>query len=489
MPVILKIALRNLLQHKTKSLIIGLILTLGMIILVIGNSLVKTATEGIKTSYTNNFSGDLIIAAAANRGVSLFSISQEAMNGFAEPIPNVPEYKRIEEFLAAKEEVQGFSPQAATFGMLSKDGVGRGIALLFGVDPERYALMFPDNLKIIEGRFLSPGEEGILMNERGKASLERGLGRPIQVGEKVQLTGTTSTGAVKVREVTVRGFFAFKEATGELNAVNIVDADTVRGLYGMTIGAESGPALTVEDTKYFDVSVDSLFGAMEEAAEIEMEVGSADFDDLLGDLSQRDRLSKTDSGAYHYVLVDVKEGFSEAAVIRDIERFMAENGIDARVAPWLEGAGTNAKMVYNIKTIFEIVIIAIAIVAAIIIMNTLVISVSERIPEIGTIRALGGTKSFIMRMIGLETFTIALAAGVVGLALSASAVLVLGSVGIPIANEFLRALAGGGVFYPVLHGDTIFAAFGMIAGIGVLSAAYPVAIAVAIPPVTAMRNE
>jgi len=489
MPVLLKIAFRNLLQHKAKTLIIGLILMVGMIILVLGNSLVKTATEGIKTTYTNNFSGDLIITASANRSLSLFSISQEAMNGFAEPIPNVPDYKNIEEFLSTDERVAGFSPQAATFGLLTKDGMGRAITLLFGVDPSRYSSMFPDNLNLLEGAFLRPGEEGILLNERGKASLEKNLGRPLAVGEKVQITSTTSTGAIKVRDVTVRGFFAFKEVTGELNAVNIVDVDTVRGLYGMTVGADAGAALTEDDTKYIDFSIDSLFGSAADAQELQVQEGAADYENLLGDLSQRELLSKTDSGAYHYVLVKVKEGASEAAVIRELERFFTDNGIEARVAPWLEGAGTNAKMVYNIKTIFEIVILAIAIVAAIIIMNTLVISVSERIPEIGTIRALGGTKSFIMRMIGIETIVIALTAGALGVIISAAAVLVSGSVGINITNEYLKALTGGATFYPALHLDTVLAAFGMIAGIGIVSAAYPVAIAVAIPPVTAMRND
>ncbi|MDX9783911.1 MAG: FtsX-like permease family protein [Spirochaetia bacterium] len=489
MPVLIKIAARNLLQHRAKTLIIGLILMLGMIILVLGNSLVKTATEGIRVTYTNNFSGDLVVTASANRSLSLFSISQEALNGFAEPIPNVPEYAKIEEFLGSSSSVQAFSPQAATFGMISKDGAGRAVTLLFGVDPERYTTTFPDNLEILGGGFLQPGEEGIVLNERGKAAVEKNIGRPLEIGEKIQITSTTSTGAIKVRDVTVRGFFKFKEPTGELNAVSLVDVDTVRGLYGMTIGADTSVTLTEEDTKYIDFSIDSLFGAAVETQELQVGEGSVDFDNILGDLSQREALSKTDSGAYHYILVDVKDGVSEASASKELERFFSDNGIEARVAPWLEGAGANAKMVYNIKTIFEIVILAIAVVAAIIIMNTLVISVSERIPEIGTIRALGGTKAFIMRMIGLETLVIALVAGLVGVIISSVAVLISGASGIAITNEYLKALAGGAIFYPMLHLDTILAAFGMIAGIAVLSAAYPVAIAVSIPPVTAMRNE
>ncbi len=489
MPILLKISIRNLLQHKAKTLIIGLILMFGMIVLVIGNSLIKTATEGISRSYTNNFSGDLIVTAKANRSVSLFSISQEAMNGFAEPIPNIPEYLKIQEYLSTDSQIKSFSPQAATYGTVSQDGKGRMIALLFGVDPDHYTAMFPDNLTLLEGRFFSSGESGILLNERAKTSLERNLGRPLAIGEIVQITSSTSTGAIKVRDVTVRGFFAFKEATGELNAVNLVDVDTVRGLYGMTIGSGESAPLTEEDSKFLGATVESLFGSESAAVEIDAGDAAVDFDNLLGDLSKRDAFAKTDSGAYHYILLKLADRASAPAVSRDLNLYFTSNGIDARVTSWLEGAGTNAKMVYNIKTIFEIVISAIAIVAAIIIMNTLVISVSERIFEIGTIRALGGTKSFVMRMISLETLVIAIVAGSAGVVLSVAVVLISGSVGIGISNDYLRALLGGATFYPVLHVDTILTAFGLIAGIGLLSAVYPVAIAVAIPPVTAMRNE
>ena len=81
MPVLMKIAVRNLLQHKTKTIIIGSILMVGMIIVVMGNSFVNTITESISQNYIESFSGDMIISARSPKPVSLFSIDAEGMGG------------------------------------------------------------------------------------------------------------------------------------------------------------------------------------------------------------------------------------------------------------------------------------------------------------------------------------------------------------------------------------------------------------------------
>ena len=63
MGVLLKIAYRNLKEHKVKTLIVGSIIMLGLLILVIGNSLIDTAAEGVRSMYTSNFTGQRFPAA------------------------------------------------------------------------------------------------------------------------------------------------------------------------------------------------------------------------------------------------------------------------------------------------------------------------------------------------------------------------------------------------------------------------------------------
>jgi len=65
MGVLLKIAYRNLREHKVKTLIIGSIIALGMLVLVVGNSVLDTATAGIRANYTDNYTGHVIVAASS----------------------------------------------------------------------------------------------------------------------------------------------------------------------------------------------------------------------------------------------------------------------------------------------------------------------------------------------------------------------------------------------------------------------------------------
>ena len=125
-------------------------------------------------------------------------------------------------------------------------------------------------------------------------------------------------------------------------------------------------------------------------------------------------------------------------------------------------------------------IIVIAVVAVIIIMNTLVISVTERISEIGTMRAIGARKGFVRRMIGAETVTLAFVFGGAGVVLALLLLLILGATGIRASNLFLRILFGGEVLRPVISLGSVAFSLLMVAAIGVLSSLYPLAVALRI---------
>ena len=93
MGVLFKIAYRNLREHKTKTFIIGSLIAIGMMILVVGNSVLDTATAGIKANYTENYTGHVIIAAS---GVEAPSLTPDgAMQGVEQGTPSIPDYTYI----------------------------------------------------------------------------------------------------------------------------------------------------------------------------------------------------------------------------------------------------------------------------------------------------------------------------------------------------------------------------------------------------------
>ena len=72
MKILLRIAWRNLRTQKVKTTIIGLIMVVGIVVLVVGNSLMDSATAGIERSYTQNYTGHLIVTGRHHGRLTLF---------------------------------------------------------------------------------------------------------------------------------------------------------------------------------------------------------------------------------------------------------------------------------------------------------------------------------------------------------------------------------------------------------------------------------
>jgi putative ABC transport system permease protein len=128
----------------------------------------------------------------------------------------------------------------------------------------------------------------------------------------------------------------------------------------------------------------------------------------------------------------------------------------------------------------------VAVVAVIIIMNTLVISITERIGEIGTMRAIGARRSFVRGMITFETLIISLVFGLAGAAVGCAALAALGARGIETSSVFLQVLFGGPVLKPVIDPASVALSLLVIPAIGLLASLYPVSVALRIEPVKAM---
>jgi len=173
---------------------------------------------------------------------------------------------------------------------------------------------------------------------------------------------------------------------------------------------------------------------------------------------------------------------------QDFAQFFADKGIAAQTRDWRQGAGALAELSYGIKSVFNTIVLIIAVVAVIIIMNTLVISVTERMSEIGTMRAIGAQKSFVRRMIVLETMLLSGISGLVGVAAGALVLLVLNRIGLQATNVFLEIIYGGPELRPELSWPAVLLSLVVIAAVGAMSSAYPTAIVMKTSPRKAMES-
>jgi putative ABC transport system permease protein len=150
-------------------------------------------------------------------------------------------------------------------------------------------------------------------------------------------------------------------------------------------------------------------------------------------------------------------------------------GLEAVPLEEVQGAVTQALgRVYGLLDILALVAVA---VAGLGIVNTLAMSVVDRVREIGILRATGMSRRQVRRMVVVE-------AGVLG-----SAGAILGIVGGLLVAVVLLALAEGTVTMPAIPWPTLGLAVVLGLGLSMLAAWYPARTAAALPIIRAVRVE
>ena len=321
-------------------------------------------------------------------------------------------------------------------------------------------------------------------------------GRSVGTGDRILLTSINTVSGTKIREVEIKGIVRFQSETPNLSYFSFLDLTSMRALAGMTMITDVGVDLTEDEQESLGaVDEDSLFGGSESlfsgedlVGEVDEGVNDQDLLTILGDTSEAEVYRQLDPDAWYYVLLKLEDGRSVQRSIQTLNRTFEEKGLPVRAYDWVQAAGGIAQLVSGLKLVFNVLIIIVAVVAVIIIMNTLVISITERIGEIGTMRAIGARRSFVRRMITLETLMISVVFGLLGILLGSGIIGILNQTGIEASSMFLRVLFGGSVFMPVLHLGSLASSLLIVVGVGVLASLYPVSVALRIESVQAMSR-
>ena len=124
-----------------------------------------------------------------------------------------------------------------------------------------------------------------------------------------------------------------------------------------------------------------------------------------------------------------------------------------------------------------------------IINNSMVMATLDRTREIGTMRAIGAQRKYILKMFLIESSVLAVGFGLFGTALGAGIVVTLHHFGIPAVSDELYFIFAGPRLYPILTGGHIAAAFVANFLTAVASTIYPAMLATRIEPVKAMGKE
>lgn len=166
------------------------------------------------------------------------------------------------------------------------------------------------------------------------------------------------------------------------------------------------------------------------------------------------------------------DGSSDDAVTREVRRRLPR----LRLVSAAQVSGQFDQVQY-VDSFVWVISVAALLVGAIGVLNTLLMAVSERIREIGTLRAVGWSRLQVMRLIWAEGVALSVAGGMVGLAL-----------GVAAAELLVRTIPQGYVgteYTPALFAEGLVVAL----VVGWIGSVYPALWASRLTPAAALRHE
>lgn len=477
-----RLAWGNLGLHRRKSLLIGMIMGMGILILFIGNSFIDTALSGLQRMFVQGYTGDLMVTGPTEFPTTVLGETA----GSEEVLPHIAQIKKYEDFLAGRNDV------AATLPLLSGQaafGIGEtelGSGYCFGVNADDYRKFFPDNVTLVSGEWPKAGDgPWVLLSEPTLAILNKSATSPVQPGTHIIMTALANSAGTVIREVTVKGVIKFNQSNQQLAGITLADADTMRDLLGFASLRDGAPVLTGQEASFvsnFDPNAlfENLFASNATVAAPATAAPAS---------TSQPGVKAEVIPAWQFLLVRVKPGASSSRLLSDLSAFSKQISDGDRVQDWIAGAGKVARTAVTIRLAFDLLVAVVAVVVVMIMMNVLIISVNERLYEIGTLRAIGAKRRVVRNMILYETAFLAAIAGAAGLVIGFVVLLLLGKFGIRAPNLFFEALFGGQVLKPMVSAGAAIRAFIWILAMGLGASWYPTIVALRIEPVIAMRGD
>jgi len=329
------------------------------------------------------------------------------------------------------------------------------------------------------------------------------------VGDTIALYGQTKGGYPRAISVKVWGVFRYEglEKSGLAGVYNIMDLRSFRDITGMgdlvapaeVAALEAAAGIKTLDR---DQAEDALFGADSEVVSVvENKVMDASVGrDLAGlrraaEAEQEAKFTQAEleAGPVVNIAVFLREGAHETPEKLELARDAIDSALsaahrDLKVVPWSVAQGPLVGgLASGISVFFYGLVGLIFFVAFIVILNSLLMSTMERVQEIGTIRAMGAQRGFVLRMFAIEGAAMAVLFGALGILLGALTLWAAAATGIPATSEILFFMFGGRELHPVLDGSHLAIAFLVIFAVTLISTLVPAIAAARIPPIAAMQ--
>jgi len=499
----IKIAWRNLFRHRGKSLVIGTILFLGAFLLTLGNSVISGMEKGLDKSVVEGFTGDAILVAKSQQEDNVIL----AMMGKA--VDDILRFDTLRPKLEQSGLFTHLLPVGKNFAMaLNENGGSPGYAFLMGVNFKQWRAMFPDNVKILQGKF--PDSTGLLMSTGGLDQLYTTMGTWFQpkgatldsallsadakevypnlrVQNDIVFMGFNESNSSSDIRMSLDGVMKFRALNKIWGHFLFVDINSYRNCMGYFADDGKPVSLSAEQKNLLagdNVNLDAMFGA-----ESPTSTTTETVTEKAPPVATTPAVINEEAGAYTMVLSRFVPGMDRTKGIDSLNRYLEKQQIPLRALSWQKATGPIGSMSSIIKISLNAFVFFLFFVAIIIIVNTMSMAAMERTSEIGMMRAVGAQKSFITKMFLSETAFLSFVFGALGIMAGLGAVMLIRTMGITTDNDILQLFYGGDTFHPIFgFTDFIFTVV-QLTLVTLLASFYPVHVAKSITPLDAISRD
>ncbi len=519
--MVLKLALRNLFRNTRRSMVVFLLFAVVTALFFLGNAFLDAIGRGLQTSYNRNFTGDIVLKTRTLQPVCLFGAVIPTVEEYT-GIPELPLQKEVESVLAADGRVSDYTFQLTGAAVLDIGGARYSVPL-FGVDGPDYFRFFPD-IVLEEGSLPSAQNRGVVISASRARRIAEDTGHSPVPGEDVLLS-MFGNGGFRIRQVPLLGIFHYPVASPVLDEIVLSDAPTLRALNALSQGGGQTVEISSESEFLLDSGLDDLFAGSADSGGADSggaELGSADsarpdsggtllggrpsgladagdtdaglkeirdgasalVSSLLRPETPPETAAPADGGSWNFMLLRLKPGVSEREFLKEWNE-EGSRFADLEALNWRQAAGPSALFSSLIRSLYNTGFSLIAIAGIIALSGILIISVSERTGEIGTLRSIGASRSVVYRMVMAENLVLAGGGGVAGLLLGLLVRALMNRARIVFSNSLLVIILGQQTLHVGLSGSVVLISLGMAVLLGCLVSVLPLRVALSVAPVTA----
>lgn len=395
------LSFKNAVVKLWRSMTLGFFIFMVAFVMLLANSFITAARTKVENVILNGFTGHIQLRSKQSREGDMV-VQYTPGWDVLKPVP-VEIADTIDAILAQYPDVSATTLVRRSANL--EAGATKKETMLIGLKPGMET--YKDAFLVSEGRYLDPSRNNeILLTKEQASLLGLGIGDPVKVFTKNRygLRSEMTLEVVGIGDFIMLSLFSYN--------VNYTALDAVQQLAGYEEGEATDFLLYLPDTRSMDAMAKELTATL---AQNGLEVS----------VTAEEKLTSKDLQVTDISFEDDKA--DERGIMLSTAEEMGET---------FKAVTATMFVVLNILVVFLMVIVSV------LIFNLVYMTGIERYKEIGTFRAIGFSKSQVIRMFMVEIFSVSLVSTVLGIMASSFLVILLNRISVSSPLPFLTYIMG-----------------------------------------------